>query len=110
MRPCGDGGFRRSSPLRGSPPFSGANADSILHPRPGWSSECDAQPGVSIKTFFTHVEFNIRHAVSKSGHFTHNMTFFHHVVRRKRFNTHGELHCMEMTISKDHVAEKPGRG
>lgn len=27
-------------------------------------------------------------------------------VRGKRFNTHGELHCMEMTISKDHVAGK----
>ena len=35
MRPVGDGGFRRSSPLRGSPPFSGANAGSTLHPRPG---------------------------------------------------------------------------
>ena len=32
---------------------------------------------------------NIRHAVSKSGHFTHDMTFFHHDVRGKRFNTHG---------------------
>ena len=110
MRPCGDGGFRRSSPLRGSPPFSGANADSILHPRPGWSSECDSRPGVSIKTFFTHVEFNFRHAVSKSGHFTHDLTFIHHDVRGKRFNTHEESHNMEMTVSKDHVAEKPGRG
>lgn len=27
-------------------------------------------------------------------------------VRGKRFNTHGELHCMEMTISKDYVAGK----
>ena len=53
---------------------------------------------------------NIRHAVSKSGHFTHDMTFFHHDVRGKRFNTHRELHCMEMNISKDHVAEKPRRG
>ena len=53
---------------------------------------------------------NIRHAVSKSGHFTHGMTFFHHDVRGKRFNTHGKLHCMEMIISKDHVAEKPRRG
>ena len=53
---------------------------------------------------------NIRHVVSKSGHFTHDMTFFHHDVRGKRFNTHRELHCMEMTISKDHVAEKPRRG
>ena len=53
---------------------------------------------------------NIRHAVSKSGHFTHDMTFFHHDVRGKRFNTHEKLHCMEMIISKDHVAEKPRRG
>ena len=53
---------------------------------------------------------NIRHAVSKSGHFTHDMTFFHRNVRGKRFNTHGKLHCMEMTIIKNHVAEKPGRG
>ena len=51
-----------------------------------------------------------RAGVSKSGHFTHDMTFFHHDVRRKRFNTHEESHNMEMTISKDHVAEKPGRG
>ena len=41
---------------------------------------------------------NIRHAVSKSGHFTHDMTFFHHDVRGKRFNTHRELHCMEKTM------------
>ena len=69
-------------------------------------------PGLAcvLKRFFTHVEFNIRHAVSKSGHFTHDMTFFHHDVRRKRFNAHGELHCMEMIISKDHVAEKSRRG
>ncbi len=53
---------------------------------------------------------NIRHVVSKSGHFTHDMTFFHHDVRRKRFNTHRESHCMEMNISKGHVAEKPRRG
>ena len=53
---------------------------------------------------------NIRHAVSKSGHFTHVMTFFYHDVRGKRFNTHGEIHYMEMIISKDHVAEKPRRG
>ena len=110
MRPGGDGGFRRSSPLRGSPPFSGANAGSILRPGPGWSFECDSRAGVNIKTFFTHVEFNIRHAVSKSGHFTHNMTFFHHDVRGKRFNAHEESHNMEMIISKDHVAEKPQRG
>ena len=71
------------------PLFSGANAGSTLRPRPGLSFECDSRLGVSIKTFFAHVEFNIRHAVSKSGHFTHVMTFFHHDVRKKRFNTHG---------------------
>ena len=53
---------------------------------------------------------NIRHAVSKSGHFTHDMTFFHHDVRGKRFNAHEGSHKMEMIISKDHVAEKPRRG
>ena len=92
MRQGGDGGFRRSSPLSGSL-FSGANAGSTLRPRPGWSFECDSRAGVS-----------------KSGLFTHDMTFFHHDVRGKRFNTHGELHCMEMTIIKNHVAEKPRRG
>ena len=53
---------------------------------------------------------NIRHAVSKSGHFTHDMTFFHHDVRGKRFNAHEGSHKMEMIISKDHVAEKPRAG
>ena len=91
-------------------PSSGANAVSILRLRPGWSFECDSRAGVSVKTFFAHVEFNIQHAVSKSGHFTHNLTFFHHDVRRKRFNAHRESHNMEKTISKDHVAEKPRRG
>ena len=92
------------------PLFSGANAGSTLRPRPGLSFECDSRAGVRIKTFSTHIEFNIRHAVSKSGHFTHNMTFFHHDVRGKRFNAHEESHDMEMIISKDHVAEKPRRG
>ena len=48
---------------------------------------------VRAKTFSAHVAFN-----------------FGHDVRGKRFNTHGKLHCMEMIISKDHVAEKPRRG
>ena len=48
--------------------------------------------------------------VRELAHFTHDMTFFHHDVRGKRFNTHRELHCMEMTIIKNHVAEKPRRG
>ena len=34
MRTGGDGGSRRSSPLRGSP-ISGVNAGSTLRPRPG---------------------------------------------------------------------------
>ena len=45
------------------PLFSGANAGSTLRPRPGLSFECDSRLGVSVKTFFTHIEFNIRHAV-----------------------------------------------
>ena len=48
--------------------------------------------------------------VRKKAGFTHNMSNFGHDVRGKRFNTHGELHCKEMTISKDHVTEKPRRG
>ena len=48
--------------------------------------------------------------VRKKARFTHDMTFFHHDVRGKRFNAHEESHIMEMIISKDHVAEKPRRG
>ena len=66
-------------------------------------------PLIVLLHALSEIPKNIRHVVSKSGHFTHDMTFFHHDVRRKRFNTHGELHYMEMTISKDHVAEKPRR-
>ena len=52
----------------------------------------------------------LRGDVRKNARFTHDMTNFGHDVRGKRFNTHMELHCMEMIISKGHVAEKPGRG
>ncbi len=48
--------------------------------------------------------------VRKNARFTHDMMNFHHDVREKRFNTHGESHDMEKTISKDHVAEKPRAG
>ena len=48
--------------------------------------------------------------VREMARFTHDITFFHHDVRGKRFNTHEESHNMEMIISKDHVAEKPRRG
>ena len=48
--------------------------------------------------------------VRKKARFTHDMTFFHHDVREKRFNTHEGSHKMEMIISKDHVADKPRRG
>lgn len=40
---------------------------------------------------------------------THDMTIFQLDVREKRFNAHERLHSMEMTISKNHVAEKPRR-
>ena len=48
--------------------------------------------------------------VRKKARLTHDMTFFHHDVRGKRFNAHEGSHKMEMIISKDHVAEKPRRG
>ena len=98
--PGEDRGFRRSSPLRGSPPFSGANAGSILRLRQGWSFECDSRSGVSTKTFSAHVELKMRHAVSKSGHFTHDMTFFHRDVRGKRFNTHGAMENSSVRVNE----------
>ena len=48
--------------------------------------------------------------VREMARFTHDITFFHHDVRRKRFNAHEESHNKEMIISKDHVAEKPQQG
>ena len=48
--------------------------------------------------------------VREMARFAHDITFFHHDVRRKRFNTHEGSHNKEMIISKDHVAEKPQRG
>ena len=48
--------------------------------------------------------------VRKKARLTHDMTFFHHDVRRKRFNTHEGPHNMEMIISKDNVAEVPRLG
>jgi len=47
--------------------------------------------------------------VRKKAGFTHDMTIFQLDVREKRFNAHERLQSMEMTISKDHVAEKPRR-
>ena len=79
--PGGDGGFRRSSPLRGSPPFSGANAVSTLRPRPGlhhsWRSWNKPRKRIPL--------------VRKKAGFTHDMTFFQHDVRGKRFSTHGRV-------------------
>ena len=46
----------------------------------------------------------------KKAGFTHDMTIFQLDVRGKRFNAHERLQIMEMTISKDHVTEKPRRG
>ena len=49
---------------------------------------------VRAKTFSAHVTFN-----------------FGYDVRGKRFNAHGSyIAWKEMTISKDHMAEKPRRG
>jgi len=48
--------------------------------------------------------------VREMARFAHDITFFHHDVRRKRFNAHEESHNKEMIISKDHVAEKSRRG
>ena len=47
--------------------------------------------------------------VREKAGFTHDMTIFELDVRGKRFNAHERLQSMEMTISKDHVAEKPRR-
>ena len=44
---------------------------------------------VPLKSFLGTKPYNIRCVVSKSGHFTHDMTFFHRDVRGKRFNAHG---------------------
>ena len=38
--------------------------------------------------------------VRKKARLTHGMTFFHHDVRGKRFNTHGASHNMEMSSVK----------
>ena len=46
----------------------------------------------------------------KKAGFRHDMTIFQLDVRGKRFNAHEWLQIMEMTISKDQVAEKPLRG
>ena len=69
----------------------------ISHPR--------LSPSVSLSQA-PPVDFLVR----KKARLTHDMTFFHHDVRRKRFSAHEESHNMEMIISKDHVAEKPRRG
>ena len=45
----------------------------------------------------------------KKAGFTHDMTIFQLDVRGKRFSAHERPQSMEMTISKDHVAEKPRR-
>ena len=51
-----------------------------------------------------------RAGVRGKARFTHVMYHFGRDVRRKRFNAHGKLHCMEITICKDHAAEKPRVG
>ena len=48
--------------------------------------------------------------VRKKAKFTHDMTFFHHDVRGKRFNTHGASHNMEMSSVKTMWQRSPGGG
>ena len=66
---------------------------------------------VRAKTFSAHVAFKFRHVVSKSGHFTHDMAFCSTTcVENVLMRTESYIAWKEMTISKDHVAEKPRRG
>ena len=48
--------------------------------------------------------------VRKKARFTHDMTFFHHDVRRKRFSAHEESHNMEMSSVKTTWQRSPGGG
>lgn len=42
-----------------------------------------------LKRFPGTKPYNIRRVVSESGNFTHDITFFHHDARGKRFSAHG---------------------
>ena len=70
----------------------------LSHPSPSGARQ-SAMPGTDGRA-----------GVRGKARFTHDMTFFRHDVRRKRFSTHGELYSMEITIRKNHVAEKPRAG
>lgn len=64
---------------------------------------------VSLPSVFLSQTQPVDFLVRKKARFTHDMTFFYHDVREKRFNAHEGSHKMEMIISKDHVADKPWR-
>ena len=52
-----------------------------------------------------------RAVVRGKARFTHDMTFFHHDVRRKRFSTHGKLHiAWKLPSAKTTQRRSPGRG
>ena len=86
--------------------FSQVPPSTSLHLSPVRQFPIRVSPSSVFLSQAPPVDFLVR----KKARFTHDMTFFHHDVRRKRFSAHEESHKMEMIISKDHVAEKPRRG
>ena len=66
---------------------------------------CVSPPSVSLSQA-PPADFLVR----KKAKFTHDMTFFHHDVRGKRFNTHGASHNMEMSSVKTTWQRSPGVG
>ena len=85
---------------------------SHVAPRPAAES-AGYQPGFHIPARARQSampETDGRAGVRGKAGFTHDMTFFRRDVRRKRFSTHGELYSMEITIRKNHVAEKSRAG
>ena len=86
--------------------FSQVPPSTSLHLSPVHQFPIRVSPPSVFLSQVPPVDFLVR----KKARFTHDMTFFHHDVRGKRFNAHEGSHKMEMIISKDHVAEKPRRG
>ena len=110
----------RPSPSTPPPPFPSSSLSQVssssshrqvppstsLHLSPVHQSPIRVSPSSVFLSQVPPVDFLVR----KKARFTHDMTFFRHDVRGKRFNAHEGSHKMEMIISKDHVAEKPRRG
>ena len=86
--------------------FSQVPPSTSLHLSPVHQFPIRVSPPSVFLSQVPPVDFLVR----KKARFTHDMTFFHHDVRGKRFNAHEVSHKMEMIISKDHVAEKPRAG